>query len=273
MPEGPEVKTVARTLAENLVGERFGSLWHSEQKLRRAVDYSTFKSLENKQIDDISCYGKVLFISSEKKPVLMAQLGMTGQLTVNNIDDPLKAHTHVRLKILDGNKELRYVDPRRFGLIDTCDEMRKQAIINKLGPDPFNMKDEEREHLITTMKRSSRSIKEILLDQSVIVGVRNIYASEALFMAKIHPERKGSEISYESYEKLITAVIDILALAYKNCGTTFSNYVDGSGKKGDNLQFLQVFQRENDQCFTCNSLILRIKQSGRSTFYCPKCQL
>lgn len=272
MPEGPEVKTVARTLAESLVGHSLGTLWHSSHRLRRAVDYQAFKILENKPIDEVSCYGKVLFFSSMEKPILMAQLGMTGQLTVAEQHAPLKDHTHLRWQIRGQDKELRYVDPRRFGLVDVCDEEQKQAIISKLGPDPFSMKDEERLKLIAVMKRSSRSIKEILLDQSVIVGVGNIYASEALFKAGIHPERRGLEISDEQYHALITAVIDILFLAYQNCGTTFSNYVDGSGKKGDNLQFLKVFQRDGEPCLTCNSLILRIKQSGRSTFYCQNCQ-
>jgi formamidopyrimidine-DNA glycosylase len=272
MPEGPEVRTVARTLAENLIGERLGSLWHSPYKLRRLVNYDAFKLLEKRRIDNILAYGKVLFIESDNKPVLMAQLGMTGQLTVNSVDEPLKDHTHVRWRILDSHKELRYVDPRRFGLIDICDEKIKHAIIKKLGPDPFTLLDQDRKPLIASMKKSARVIKEILLDQSIIVGVGNIYASEALFRAKINPEKKGHEIDENKYQKLITNIIEILNLAYKNCGTTFSNYVDGSGKKGENLKFLQVFQREHKPCFSCNSLILRIKQGGRSTFYCPSCQ-
>lgn len=272
MPEGPEVKTVARTLAENLVGEKFGALWHSHHKLRKAVDYDAFKRLENQSIDEITCYGKILFFSSQKKPVLMAQLGMTGQLTVNNIDDPLKDHTHIRWQIIGQKKEIRYVDPRRFGLVDVCDEKARESILKKLGPDPFTMNDDARPKLIASMKKSTRPIKEILLDQSMIVGVGNIYASEALFVAKIDPKKRGSDISEPEYQKLISAVIDILFLAYQNCGTTFSNYVDGSGKKGDNLQFLKVFQKEGEPCPKCQSLILRIKQSGRSTFYCQKCQ-
>lgn len=117
-----------------------------------------------------------------------------------------------------------------------------------------------------------RAIKERLLDQSVIAGVGNIYASEALFTANIHPERPASAILDHEYKKLLLAIIDTLHRAYENQGTTFSNYVDGSGKKGNNQVFLQVFQREALPCSCCHTAIKRIKQGGRSTFFCPHCQ-
>src|SRR5271156_3972058 len=111
MPEGPEVKTVARTLADKLVGQRLGSLWHSEQKLRRSVDYAKLKLLEQSYISGVSCYGKILFICVEQKPVILAQLGMTGQLKVEEKDSPIQAHTHIRWQLLESSYELRYVDP------------------------------------------------------------------------------------------------------------------------------------------------------------------
>lgn len=117
-----------------------------------------------------------------------------------------------------------------------------------------------------------RSIKERLLDQSVIVGVGNIYASEALFKAGIHPERPAASLLDRECEQLLFAVIDTLKKAYKNAGTTFSNYVDGSGKKGKNQDFLQVFQRDGLPCSRCKTPIERCKQGGRSTFFCARCQ-
>ncbi len=272
MPEGPEVKTVARTLAEQLVGHVLGLLWHSHARLRRAVDYRQLKKLENHQIDRVFCYGKVLFISTKAKPHIMAQLGMTGQLKVTALSEPLAPHTHLRWPLKNTSKELRYVDPRRFGLIDACDEHSHRAIIAKLGPDPFSMTEQDFPALIAKMKKSSRAIKEILLDQSVIAGVGNIYASEALYRARINPEARGADLDERSYQALIPALIDILRLAYENSGTSFSNYVDGSGKKGDNLAFLKVFQRTGQTCEQCQAIIKRIKQGGRSTFYCPQCQ-
>lgn len=272
MPEGPEVKTVARTLANEVIGKKLGKLWHSPFRLRQTVDYAKFESLYDKCIDGVFSYGKMLFVDVDKKPAFMAQLGMTGQLIVSPIDAPVAAHTHVRWPFKHSDCELRYVDPRRFGLFDVCDQARKQACIEKLGPDPFFMTDQDISPLILVMKRSQRAIKEILLDQTVIAGVGNIYASESLFLANIHPERRGIEISDNEYRRLISAVIQVLHIAYENSGTTFSNYVDGSGQKGKNQQFLKVFQRPGEPCFHCSSLIMRIKQGGRASFYCPLCQ-
>lgn len=272
MPEGPEIKTVARTLAEKLIGKELGSLWHSQHQLRRPVDYRRIKKLENTVIDDISCYGKVLFISANQEPILVAQLGMTGQLRVDDVKAPVADHTHIRWRLKHCHQELRYVDPRRFGLFDACSALDKQNILGRLGPDPFFMKKNDIESLIKTMKRSSRAIKEVLLDQAVIAGVGNIYASEALFLARIDPTMRAADIEPIQYDRLIPAIIEVMELAYKNCGTTFSNYVDGSGQKGENLAFLKVFQREAEPCTKCKTPIARIKQSGRSTFLCPTCQ-
>lgn len=272
MPEGPEVKTVARTLGENLSGKRLGALWHSELQLRHAVDYRRIRAFEHHVVDNVSCYGKILFIDIDQKPALLAQLGMTGQLTVVKTRAPVAPHTHIRWLLPDSDEELRYVDPRRFGLFDACNAQEKQAHIARLGPDPFSISMREKKQLTEVMRKSTRAIKEILLDQTVLVGVGNIYASEALFRANIHPLRLGVDITTQEYARLINAVIEILHLAYKNCGTTFSNYVDGSGKRGQNITYLKVFQRDKSPCPTCAVPIERIKQNGRSTFFCPRCQ-
>jgi len=272
MPEGPEVKTVARTLADQLVGRRLGVLWHSAHKLRRTVDYSRLEKLKARQISGVSCYGKILFISADEQPIIFAQLGMTGQLHVEEKKAPIKPHTHIRWELLDSSFELRYVDPRRFGLFDLCNNEIQQEIINRLGPDPFSLKTADITSIILRMSKSNRAIKEVLLDQSVISGVGNIYASEALFLAGINPQIQASNINKKSYENLIQAVIQVMNSAYQNCGTTFSNYVDGSGTKGKNLDFLKVFQRHGLACLVCCTAIERIKQGGRSTFYCTRCQ-
>ncbi len=203
---------------------------------------------------------------------MVAQLGMTGQLTVQPEDGPIKPHTHLRWPLKNTGRELRYVDPRRFGLIDVCDEGVKKAILGRLGPDPFVMTPKDYPPLISVMKRSNRVIKDVLLDQSVIAGVGNIYASEALFLAQIDPRQRAMTIDDRKYDELIAAIVSVLQTAFRHSGTSFSSYVDGSGKKGENLAFLKVFQRDGMLCFLCNSLILRIKQAGRSTFFCPVCQ-
>lgn len=272
MPEGPEVKTVARTLQEKLIGQQLGALWHSAYKLRRPVNYQSLKSLEKSVISGVSAYGKVLFIEINNHAAIVVQLGMTGQLKVETTNTPVARHTHVRWSLKNTPYELRYVDPRRFGLFDICDEQMRKQIINKLGPDPFRLNESHILLLINSMRKSSRAIKEVLLDQSVIAGVGNIYASEALFLATINPETHGCDLAPKSVRLLIDAIVQVMAQAYQNCGTSFSNYVDGSGSKGKNLDFLQVFQRHGQPCLICQTTIERIKQGGRSTFYCPRCQ-
>lgn len=273
MPEGPEVKTVARTLSERLVGKSLGDVWLSPYSLRKPANKPALQALKNHRIHQVVSFGKVLFIEGAlKKPMIVAQLGMTGQLVVCAHDTPVAPHTHVRFGLKDSSEELRYIDPRRFGLIDACTESIKQAILKKLGPDPFLLTHKDYAGIIATMKKSTRAIKEVLLDQSVIAGVGNIYAAEALFLAGINPMRQACGISDKSYKRLIDAVVDVMHTGYKNCGTSFSNYVDGSGNKGSNISFVKVFQRDGGPCTVCQTTIARIKQGGRSTCYCPRCQ-
>jgi formamidopyrimidine-DNA glycosylase len=271
MPEGPEVRTVARTLSEELKGRRLGGLWQSGLKLRLPVDFAALKGHENRVLEEVASYGKMLFITSEQKTILLVQLGMTGQLVVCPDDAPVKPHTHIRWK-LDNQKELRYIDPRRFGLFASCSDAERERLVKRLGPDPFSMTNGCETSLIASIKKSARPIKDVLLDQAVIAGVGNIYASEALFSANVHPARRACDVSESELRALIGHVERILKVAYENRGTTFSNYVDGAGEKGNNQNFLKVFQRCGQPCPTCSSLIERIKQGGRSTFFCAKCQ-
>lgn len=272
MPEGPEVKKIAHTLNLSLKNNCLGELWLSGLKLRKEVNYSLLKTLQNMKIASVDCYGKILFMYTNKQPILMAQMGMTGQLIIEDQSTLLKPHTHVRWQIKNTSKELRYVDIRRFGLIDSCDEAKKAQILSKLGPDPFNLDKAGFTEITNSFKKSAKSIKEVLLDQKVLVGVGNIYASEALFNSHINPYAKACDLSTVQAKKLIDSVISILKKAFLNGGTTFSDYVDGDNKKGKHQQFLQVFKREQQPCFICHTNILRIKQSGRSTFFCPSCQ-
>lgn len=272
MPEGPEVRRVALTLASEIVGKKLGCFWYSLKALRREINCAQLKKLENAEVCGVSSHGKILFIHGKKEPIVIAQLGMTGQLLVTKTDEPEALHTHIRWPLLGCNKEIRYVDPRRFGIFDACDEKGQKAILKKLGPDPFSMTKKDRCSVIQAMKRKTRVIKEVLLDQSIIAGVGNIYASETLFFSKISPERRACDIHDAEYDRLMNALIDVLQRAYMNGGTTFSNYVDGTGQKGENFKFLQVFKREGAPCNVCREKISRIKQGGRSTFYCENCQ-
>jgi formamidopyrimidine-DNA glycosylase len=272
MPEGPELKTVAESLRENIIGKRLGSLWYSSLPLRRKPRIDMLNRLSGKFINDIEVHGKVIFIIVDKNPAILVQLGMTGQLIIADHSSELLPHTHIRWPLMGTGQELRYVDPRRFGLIDGCNEEEKKDILSRLGPDPFSMTEPDYQAVNLRIRQSSRAIKEIILDQSLIAGVGNIYASESLFLAKINPLSPGNSLSKDAVKRLLEAIKIVLEKAFNNRGTSFSNYVDGFGKSGKNQEFLKVFQREGLSCKSCGAVLERIKQSGRSTFFCPCCQ-
>ncbi len=272
MPEGPEVETVRRTLSPLLVGQKIGQAWVSELALRTAVTEHDFKSLKGHCIHNVGRHGKLLWIDAEKGQGFFVRLGMTGRLLFSQAGDALALHTHVRLP-LGAHHELRYVDPRRFGLVvPFSNETQKAAEIAKIGPDPLLWTTQQQSDVGKKLLTKNRDIKALLLDQALLAGVGNIYASEALFMAKISPFAIGSHLTSKQMGKLLVAVEKVLQLAVDNCGTTFSNYVDGTGKAGNNLGYVKVFQREHEPCKVCDTPVIRAVQAGRSTFYCAVCQ-
>lgn len=272
MPEGPEVKRVAQNLEEKLCNFSLGDLWHSGYKLRRSLNYDALKNCSHKIIKKVDCYGKILFAHDVNGVILKASLGMTGQLVVVKKNLQLAAHTHIRWQVNNSDYELRYVDIRRFGMIEACDNKNYQQTISKLGPDPFILNNESTLILKNKILRSKKSIKEVLMDQSIVVGVGNIYASEALFKAKINPLIPACSLSLDKITLLISTIKNTLEQALSKGGTTFSNYVDGNNSKGGNQDYLLVFKKENQPCSVCGNVISRIKQAGRSTFFCSSCQ-
>jgi len=272
VPEGPEVETIRRTLEPQLLGRSLHEPWTSGLKLRSNQNEGALKALEHKPIKALGRRGKLMWIDFAGDMSLLVRLGMTGRLYVKNRAEPTESHTHFRAHLDRGELELRFVDPRRFGDLQVVDAARKQHEINRIGPDPLSWKEEEKLALVARVRASDRTIKDILLDQSVLAGVGNIYASESLFAARIHPQARGCQLSKPRIGKLLEHTAAVLELAVRHNGTTFSNYVDGAGKKGDNLNFVNVFQRTGEPCYVCQKPIRRAVQSGRSTFYCMKCQ-
>lgn len=272
MPEGPEVETVRRTLEPSLVGRSVLSSWVGDKKLRNSLRTKDFRLLEGNKIVRLGRHGKLLWLDFSGELRTYVRLGMTGQLKLTQKDAVVEKHTHVRL-ILDGDgQELRYVDPRRFGEFSVTIQ-GDNANIEKMGPDPTSDWSREAQAEATNnIRKSSRSIKEILLDQAVLAGVGNIYASESLFLARISPVVSGNALSPTQIVRLLKKVHIVLQAAIENCGTSFSNYVDGNGKKGANIDFVQVFMRHGLPCPRCKNTIDRLNQGGRSTYYCAKCQ-
>jgi formamidopyrimidine-DNA glycosylase len=281
MPEGPEVETVRTSLVDRVVGATFGRPWVSRHRLRTPVTTRTLAFLDGARVVSFSRKGKTLVLavatvdSTATTPAsgMFVRLGMTGRLLVEDARTRPVPHTHVRIPLSGTGTELRFVDPRRFGEVvpwhspDECG-----AELARLGPDGLSLSDADRVVVAAALRATQRSIKDALLDQRVIAGVGNIYAAEACFVARLSPLRTGASLTDVEAARLVRAAEDVLAQGLKNRGTSFSDYVDGDGRRGDNATALWVFGREGEPCRVCGDVVERIVQGARSTFLCQRCQ-
>ncbi len=290
MPEGPEVETVARSLAPLITGARLGEAVVSTLPLRTPITAADLAGLAGGQVTSIGRHGKTLWIrvqtphrhrpdgddDRDGDDGLIVRLGMTGQLTVVKSSTPLPPHTHVQIPFIDpahAGTELRFRDPRRFGeVVPFVGDAGLRQGCASLGPDGLRLTDADRVLVASSLRRTSRAIKEALLDQRVVAGVGNIYAAEACFLAGLAPTRRGTSLSRVEAMRLVDGVQETLAQGVAHRGTSFSDYVDASGDVGDNARHLWVFLREGQGCRCCNTPIARIVQGARSTFWCPHCQ-
>jgi formamidopyrimidine-DNA glycosylase len=271
MPELPEVETVVRTLRPQIVGQSIRSLWTSGQPLRmaRRLDKG---GLEETCIGATICAvrrrGKYILIDFESGSGVLVHLGMTGRLTVADEGKDRLKHTHVVWRLVR-ERELRFVDPRRFGWVQASSETEQLPEIRALGPDPLTDLDGRR---LGAMLAASRiPIKSFLLDQHRLAGLGNIYVCEALFRARIHP-RTQARLARAKAEALARAIRTTLEIGIANCGTSFRDFVDATGAPGKNIDALLVYAREGKKCTACESKVRRIVDGGRSTFYCASCQ-
>lgn len=273
MPEGPEVETVRRTLEPLLVGETIDSVWLSTHSLRISAKLADFAPVLQQKIVSLHRHGKLLWILCANKSGMMIRLGMTGQAIVTEKSTAVAKHTHVKFDCKGKEKQFRYIDPRRFGSVNPfTDEKALQQELAKIGPDPIVWNDKQKLIFIENIRKTQREIKVALLDQQIIASVGNIYASEALFLAQISPFAVSNHLDDKALMALADAVEGVLRRAVANRGTSFSDYVDGTGQRGENQLHLSVFQREGEACRRCTGTIERAVQGGRSTFYCVSCQ-
>lgn len=274
MPEGPEVETVRRSLDPLIVGSRIESFWFSGLGLRNRVPKrKNFQFLIGQEFARTSRRGKNLLLHAEHGGLLV-RLGMSGRFLYGSRMNEIVPHTHVRLALKGTANELRYIDPRRFGDVRPFeDEKTLLELLHNVGPDPVSFSDATIAGSVRAKLRSSkRSLKNILLDQAVMAGVGNIYASEALFVARLSPFRRGTSLTKKEADTLIDASHQVISQGIDNRGTTFSDYVDANGASGTNQHHLFVFARAGEGCKDCDTMIKKKVQSARATFYCPKCQ-
>jgi formamidopyrimidine-DNA glycosylase len=282
MPELPEVETVARGLRQAILGRRVLSV--TLGKTDFIDDPAALEQhLPGRQIEAVERYGKFMLLrlsavtasegtsgNGDAAPAsLLVHLGMTGQLAPSPAAQPCGKHTHVCL-LLDDGRELRYTDPRRFGRMAYLAEAALAEELTGFGADPLEVGVKEFAERIRS--RHAR-IKALLLDQSVLRGVGNIYADESLWCARIHPARLGAQLSKQQAETLRKVLLDILRKAIAMRGSSISDFLDANGEPGEYQRHHRVYGREGKGCYRCRTTIRRAIVAGRSSYFCPKCQV
>ena len=280
MPELPEVENIAVGLREAIISLSIKNIDVAKPLIIRGPHQRRWRKAIGKycgcKIVGVARRGKRLIMATNNGSGLVVQLGMTGRFVIVKTSEARVKHTHFLIK-LNNNKDLRFVDPRRFGrvwLVDDLDLANPDiamggAGMSPMGPEPFDITRRAFRQLLG----SKRVIKSLLLDQVRIAGLGNIYADEALFGAGIHPAAVAEDICPEKAEKLRIEIRKVLRQAIKGGGTTFSDFRNAYGEMGQFIKKLRVYQRTGLSCGICDTAIERIVISGRSSHFCPKCQV
>jgi formamidopyrimidine-DNA glycosylase len=241
-----------------------------ERRLRWPVDARLAARITGQRIGDVRRRAKYLLIDLDRG-TLIAHLGMSGSLRVLPAATPVIPHDHYDL-LLDSGRVLRFNDPRRFGSLHwTSGDPQRHRLLAGLGPEPLDT-GFDAAYLAARARGRRVAIKQFLMDQRVVVGVGNIYASEALFHARIHPGRAAGRVSVRRLELLVDSVRQVLGEAIRQGGTTLRDYVNADGAPGYFRQQLYVYERAGEPCRRCGTPIRHIVQGQRSTYFCPACQ-
>jgi formamidopyrimidine-DNA glycosylase len=273
MPELPEVETVRRSLHTTLVGRRFDAVEVRDHRLRRPVDEVRLRrGVCGRRVEDLTRRGKYLLIHLEGEQRLLIHLGMSGRLLLVPASTPLEPHVHVCFDV-EGDLHLRFRDPRRFGVVEAMDSssINTDPRLSQLGVEPLSRACTAR-YFYERSRGRKRPVKNFLMDARQVVGVGNIYANEALFLAGIHPQRAAGRVSAPGWERLSRAVKRVLRDAIRQGGTTLNDFRDANGEAGYFQVFLRVYGREGEKCRRCGGAIRRRVLAGRSSFYCCGCQ-
>jgi formamidopyrimidine-DNA glycosylase len=275
MPELPEVEHVVRALRPVITGRR---ILATEVRLPKLIARTTpalfRRKLKGGTITGVSRRGKFILIELNSDLVLAVHLRMTGKFLSLAPDDPLPKHAHA-IFYLDNDRRLIFCDQRQFGVMKLVARTRlvKTKGISELAPEPFG-EDFSVVYLKETLARSRRTLKTLLLDQTRVLGLGNIYAAEALFRAGVNPFKSAATLSAKRVERLHQSILDVLGDAISESSTSRINLerLDGFSYGEAFERFWQVYEREGEPCVTCGARIRRVNHGGRSTYWCPKCQ-
>ncbi|MGC1184950.1 MAG: bifunctional DNA-formamidopyrimidine glycosylase/DNA-(apurinic or apyrimidinic site) lyase [Candidatus Dormiibacterota bacterium] len=273
MPELPEVETIVRDLRPNLLGHVISRAELIRPSVLRFGDGDALPFLlEGQRVEAVTRRGKFIHLRLGSGEHLVVHLGMTGTLTMAQPSTPWAVHTHLILDLDDGS-QLRYRDPRRFGrvLLGQPAQLTRLGALPRLGPEPLSPGFAS-SGVAEILRNSSRQIKAALLDQALIAGCGNIYADEACFLARLRPTRRGSTLSRLEARRLLLALPVVMRAALRLRGSSFSDFRDGFGAKGEAHEALFVYGRGGLPCVRCGALLRQTRVGGRTTVYCQQCQ-
>jgi formamidopyrimidine-DNA glycosylase len=270
MPELPEVETTRRGIAPSLAGRSIVRVVVRERRLRWTVPRGLGRKLSGRSIRGVRRRAKYLLIETDGG-TLLAHLGMSGSLRVLEAQAPPAAHDHVDI-VLDSGRCLRFNDPRRFGsLLWVEGDPYRHPLLARLGPEPLEA-GFDGDCLWRRARGRRVAVKQFVMNAEVVVGVGNIYASEALFRAGIRPGTQARRVSRARMQALAEAIVAVLAEAVEVGGTTLRDYVNADGLPGYFRQRLFVYERAGEPCRRCRTPIRQVTHGQRSTYYCPRCQ-
>ena len=273
MPELPEVETLKRALAPLILNKRLLEVKFLRRNLRFPIPSKKIKQgLLNQFIFRLTRKGKYI-LAHTSGGALLIHLGMSGRITQTYTIKPVEKHTHVIFKF-EPNLYLHYVDPRRFGcfLWTPFNQQDKHPLLSSLGPDPLDKDTSAKKMRSIAEKCHRKPIKAFLMDSKRIAGIGNIYANETLFASKVHPKKPANKIGLKKWEEILSSLRYILNKSIVAGGTTLRDFHNAGGEKGYYQFNLSVYGKESLPCPVCTTSIKKIVQSGRSTFFCKKCQ-
>lgn len=269
MPELPEVETTLRGLAPHLQGQVINNIVVSQPKLRWPVP-TQLSHVTDCRVLSLWRRAKYLLIETDQGHLIL-HLGMSGSLRIVEKHSDKRKHDHVEFQLSSG-KVLRYHDPRRFGaVLWTTHAPEDHPLLIKLGPEPLDSSFDGT-HLFRASRKRKVAIKNLIMDSHIVVGVGNIYASEALFLASVRPGKSAGRITAQCYDRIAESIKQVLSDAITMGGTTLRDFVNSDGQPGYFQQTLNVYGRKGESCRNCSQTIKMVTLGQRSTFYCPECQ-
>lgn len=269
MPELPEVETTKLGLRTFILKKTITKVHILQPKLRHQVPAFLSSILLKKTVLAINRRAKYLVIKFDIG-ILIVHLGMSGSLSVVRQHEIVDKHEHFIIDFANGDS-LRLRDPRRFGCVLWCENNKTHPLLNSLGVEPLS-NDFNVDFLSKNIKNKTRSIKSLLMDSKIVVGIGNIYVLEALFLAGVSPLTPSQKLTKTQISKLVRYTKQVLKDAIKQGGTTLRDFTSPDKQIGYFVQKLQVYGRENKTCFVCGDIIIKIRQNQRSSYYCPTCQ-